>query len=201
MIQVTSNISVIIRAKLAQITALKNNPDPVLRTVALAVLPELKHRVHIEGKDSSGGQIGTYSPGYMVLRTGAYKNADKFSKGAKKGQLKNAGKFTDATIRLNKNTGVFTGEDKVGKLRPKYNRDSSTKVILSLTRQMENDLSAVASGTGYGIGYLNPDNYKKALWCEETYKKKILTKLTKGEVELAKTTAENFTPEYLKTVA
>ena len=200
MINYNSNISVVIKARLEQIRELKNNPDPILRTVALAVLPELKHRVHVEGKDSSGGQIGTYSKGYMVLRTGAFKNAGKFSKGAKKGQLKNSGTFTDATITLNKKVGVFTGEDKVGTPRPKYNRTADTKVILSLTRQMENDMSVVATGNGYGIGYLNPDNLKKARWNEETYHKKILTKLTKEEIDLAKKTAIEFTPEYLKTI-
>lgn len=198
MINVNTNIRVIVQGKLDQIRALKNNPDPILRTVALAVLPELKHRVHIEGKDSSGAAIGTYSPGYMVVRTGAFKNADKFSRGAKKGQNKNSGTFTDQKIRLNKQTGVFTGEDKVGTARPKYNRTSDTKVILSLTRQMENDMTVVQTGRGYGIGYLDPINLVKARGCEATYKKKILTKLTKGEVELAHKTAAEFLPEYLK---
>jgi hypothetical protein len=190
MINYNSNISVVIKAKLEQIQALKNNPDPILRTVALAVLPELKHRVHVEGKDSSGGQIGTYSPGYMVLRTGSFKNAGKISKGANKGKLKNAGTFTKGK-----------SEEKAGTTRPQYHRDSDSKVILSLTRQMENDLSVVATGNGYGIGYLNPDNLKKARWCEETYRKKILSKLTKEEIVLAKKTAVEFTPEYLKTLS
>lgn len=209
MINLNTNISVIVKAKLEQLRALKENPDPILRTVALAVMPELKHRVHVEGKDSTGGQIGTYSPGYMVVRTGNYKDAAKFKRGDKAGQFKDkksqakgdAGVFTDRTIRLNKQTGVFTGEDKVGKNRPTYNRGSDTKVVLSLTRQMENDMAVVPTGRGYGIGYLNPDNLKKARYCEETYKKKILTKLTTGEVALARTTAQEFLPEYLKQVS
>jgi len=199
MIKFESNIEVIIQAKLEQIQALKNNPDPILRTVAFAVLPELKHRVHIEGKDSSGSQIGTYSPGYMVIRTGSFKNAEKFTKGKNKGALKNSGKFTEQSISLNKKTGVFN-TDKVGTARPRYNRDSDSKVILSLTRQMENDLSVVATPVGYGIGYLNPLNLKKARWCEETYKKKILSKLTPDEIKLATTTAREFLPGYLKTI-
>jgi len=87
---------------------------------------------------------------------------------------------------MNRKTGVFNGEEKVGTARPNYNRTADTKVILSLTRQMENDLSVVETSGGYGIGYLNPDNLKKARWCEETYKKKILSKLTTEEIELAK---------------
>jgi hypothetical protein len=202
MIKVSTNLSVIVKAKLEQIQAIQNNPDAILRTVALAVLPELKHRVHVEGKDSSGGQIGKYSKEYMVVRTGNYKDAKKDKQGnykTKKSEAKgDAGVYSDRTIRLDKKTGVFTGEDKVGKNRKVYNRTADTKVIISLTRQMENDLNVIESGNGYGIGYLNPDNRKKADYVEATYKKKILTKLTTAEKELAIKTAKDFLPEYLK---
>lgn len=186
MLEVTSNINVVIAAKLEQIQRLKNDPDPILRTVALTVLPEFKKRIHIDGKDSSGGQIGTYSPGYMAVRTGAFKNADRVSRGKSQGKLKNAGRFTERS------------ESKAGELRPRYNRSSDPKVILSLTRQMENDLAVVKSSKGYALGYNNPDNLKKAKWNEATYNKKILTKLTKEERALAKQTAEEFTEQYLK---
>lgn len=209
MINYNSNIKVVIQAKLEQIQALRNNPDPILRTVAMAVLPELKNRVHVEGKDSSGGRIGTYSPGYMVLRTGAYQNADKISRGKNKGKLKNAGVFTKkgATFFTQEDAETVTSKKAFVKIesqniaRPQYHRSGDTSVILSLTRQMENDLSVVATGNGYGIGYINPLNLKKARWCELTYKKKILSKLTKEEIELAKKTAVEFTPEYLKTLS
>lgn len=197
MINYNSNISAVIKAKLEQIQALQNNPDQVLRTVAMAVLPELKNRVHVEGKDSSGNPIGTYSPGYMKVRTGNYQNAGRVSRGANKGKLKDAGKFTKGT-----NIKIFgtivEDTSKVGTARPRYNRTADPKVILSLTRQMENDLSVVPSGNGYGIGYLNPHNFQKAQWCEETYGKPILSKLTPAEKELVKKTAEEFTAEYLK---
>lgn len=186
MINVTSNITVVIQAKLDQIKVLAGNPDPILRTVALAVLPEIKQRVHIDGKDSSGSQIGIYTPEYMKVRTGNFDNSGRFVKGKNKGDVKDSGLFTK---------GVNKGNP-----RPKYNRTDDTKVVLSLTRQMENDLNVVQSDTGYGLGYLNPDNYKKALWCEETYKKTILTELTKDETDLANNTATEFLPEYLKSI-
>ncbi|MDB5199144.1 MAG: hypothetical protein JWO92_1107 [Chitinophagaceae bacterium] len=199
MINYNSNINVIVKAKLEQIQELRNNPDPVLRAVALAVLPEFRHRIHVEGKDSSGGQIGTYSPGYMIVRTGAYKNADRKTKGTKKGELKNAGKYTKG-LNIKVFGTIVEDTSKAGLSRPKYNRTSDTKVVASLTRQMENDESVVATGNGYGIGFLNPLNFKKALWVEATYKKPILTKLTTGERELAKKTATEFLPEYLKAI-
>lgn len=199
MISYSSNIKIVVKAKLEQIQVLRNNPDPVLRTVALAVLPELKHRVHVDGLDSSGSPIGTYSPGYMKIRTGDFLNADRKTKGAKKGELKNADKYTKGSdIKI---FGTIVQEtSKVGQNRPKYNRTSDPKVVASLTRQMENDTSVIQTGNGYGIGYLNPLNFKKALWVEETYNKPILTKLTTGELELAKKTAIEFTPEYLKAI-
>lgn len=196
MIEFSSNISDVIKEKLAQLQSLGTNTDPVLRTVALTVLPELKQRVHRDGKDSEGNQIGTYSPGYMKVRTGDYKNSAKISRGENKGKLKDAGKFTKGT-----NIKVFGTivEDtpKAGLNRPRYNRGPETKVILSLTRQMENDTSVIQTENGYGIGYLNPFNFQKAMWCEATYKKPILTKLTKEETELAAKVANEETQKYL----
>lgn len=68
---------------------------------------------------------------------------------------------------------IGTYEGKYLKLRQKkYNRTSDTKMIFSLTRQMENDLFLVAGSNpedvpiklndGYGIGFKNPLNAKKA---------------------------------------
>lgn len=194
--QYTSNISTVVSRLKSRLTVLAENPDQMLRTVAMAVHPEVKKRVHVEGKDSGGNKIGTYSKSYMAVRTGNFKNADRYKKGKNKGNVKNAGTFTDRTIRLDKNTGVYSGEDKVGTARPKYNRTSDTDVVLSLTRQMENDLSVMPSGTGYGLGYNNPDNFKKSQHNEATYKKKIWA-LTEEEKKLAKQTAENFIQDFL----
>ena len=202
MIEYSSNMMEIIGQKLAQLQALKDNADPILRTVATTVASEMVHRVHVEGKDSSGNQIGTYSPGYMKVRTGNYKNAEKFSRGKSKGELKNAGKYTKG-LNIKISGTIVLDSEKKGTARPQYHRDADTKVILSLTRQMESDLTVcetdpIKTENGYGIGYLNHFNYQKALWCEETYKKPILTQLTKEEKELADTTAQNFTTDYLK---
>jgi len=198
MIQYQSNISQVVRFKIKQLEDIKN-PDQMLRTVAAGVLPELKRRVHIEGRDTAGGQIGTYSPGYMVLRTGAYKNADTYKKGAKVGKNKNSGVFTkrgftkftqedEDTVTSSK---AFLKVEYEKKARPQYNRTSDTKVILSLTRQMENDLSIVASKNGYGIGFKNPENFRKSQYNEKTYKKRIWG-LTEGEKKLAVKIAEDY---------
>lgn len=167
-----------------------------MREVALAVLPELRHRVHVDGKDSAGNQIGNYSAGYMKLRTGNYGNSGKISRGANKGKLKDAGKFTKG-LNIKVFGTIVQDTPKAGLARPQYHRDADPKVILSLTWQMENDLSVVEVPTGYGIGYHNDFNYQKAIWCEETYKKPILSQLTSDELSYAETAAGKAVDDYL----
>lgn len=62
----------------------------------------------------------------------------------------------------------------------KYKRDGDPKVVVSLTRQLENDWSVIATQKGYGIGFLNQFNLQKARWVEEGKGKKIFN-LSKPE--------------------
>jgi len=87
-------------------------------------------------------------------------------------------------------TGQTNQTKDKGKARKKYNRTSDTTVILSLTRQMEMDLTTCEQNpakiaNGYAIGYQNNFNYDKAIWNEDRYNKKILTQLSKEEEALA----------------
>jgi len=151
--------------------------DKILREIAQALTSAMIIRVHQEGKAADGSKIGTYSPEYMKVRTGNYPNAGTYKSGKNKGKQKNA--------------GVYTKGKEKGEQRKKYGRTTSTDVILSLTRQMEMDLSACEQNpakipNGYAIGYQNDLNFKKLEKHEnENYKKKILTKLSKEEEELA----------------
>lgn len=77
--------------------------------------------------------------------------------------------------------GLAADESQIGtynsqylKLRQsKYSRSGDRKIIVSLTRQLENDWSVIATNSGYGIGFLNPLNFQKARWVEENKGKKI----------------------------
>lgn len=54
----------------------------------------------------------------------------------------------------------------------KYNRGTSSKVILSLTGAMENDWSVIPTGNlSYGLGFKNSFNADKAGWMEDEYGK------------------------------
>lgn len=66
----------------------------------------------------------------------------------------------------------------------KYQRSSENKVIVSLTRQLENDWSVIATPKGYAIGFLNSFNLQKARWVEETKGKNIFS-LTTDEQQYA----------------
>lgn len=66
----------------------------------------------------------------------------------------------------------------------KFNRTSDPKTIISLTRQLENDYSVVRTPLGYGVGFNNTFNYKKADWVEHIKKKKIFNP-TQDEVNAA----------------
>lgn len=149
----------------------KEENDKLLRTIASTLTAQMAKRVHKDGLDANEKPIGTYSKSYMVVRTGAYKNADVYSRGKNKGKNKNA------------------GISRSGEKRKAYNRTSDTKVILSLTRQMENDLSIcvqnpIKTSYGYAIGYQNDFNYDKLIWNEKRYNKKILTELSEKEEDI-----------------
>lgn len=73
-------------------------------------------------------------------------------------------------------SGIGTyNKDYLSLRQKKYNRTSDNKIIVSLTRQLENDWSVIATDAGYGIGFLNPFNLQKARWVEENKGKKIFS--------------------------
>lgn len=79
----------------------------------------------------------------------------------------------------------------------KYKRTADTKVIISLTRQLENDWSVIKSGNGYGVGFKNKHNYDKSGWVENTYKKPIFS-LSQAEREYAQKRFAELIDEQLK---
>lgn len=175
MITFQSNLQQVIKDVLMRIQAV--NSTDMLRQVAVDLLPVVKDRIHERGLDASGNPIGTYSEGYMKVRTGNFGNASRKTRGKSKGELKDA--------------GVFTRGNNKGQLRPKYNRTNDTKVVISLTRQMENDFSIQPTDTGYGLGYNNADNALKVEYVENIYKKKIFA-LTADEIAAAYASAQEF---------
>jgi hypothetical protein len=160
MISIKTNIAPVVLHLQTKLASLADK-DKMIRACAVGILPVIKTRIHEQGKAADGNQIGTYSPGYMKVRTGNFGNSARYSRGKNKGKNKNSGKFTRGS--------------RTGATRPRYNRSSDPKVVSSLTRQMENDFVVIPTEAGYGLGYNNPDNRKKADYVEETYSKQIFS--------------------------
>lgn len=137
----------------------------ILIDCANSTLGNIKQRVFIDGTDSNDGQIGTYSEAYMKVRTGNYPET-RLKSG------KNKGEFRKAKTKAGQ-AGVYSKGKNKGQPRPRYNRSTDTKVIGSLTREMENDMKVIADGDDVYIGFSNEHNWDKSQWLEETYKKDI----------------------------
>lgn len=181
MITITVNgLNDIISKRISQLKSIANpanEQDKIARIVALDAQAKIHKRIHEEGKASDGSDIGTYSKGYMAVRTGNFKSNGKISKGKNKGQQKT--------------TGVFTKGKHKGEKRPNFNRTGSTKVVISLTKKLELSYAVKATEKGYGVGFIdasvnipNYDNdtssFDKSQYVENTYRKPIFN-LTKEE--------------------
>jgi len=166
--------------------------DKMVRTAATSVLGLMKQRIHKNGLDATLKPIGFYSKGYMVLRTGAFKNAKRTKTGKNAGKLKDAGMFTKGQ---NATSSVKTR--KLNSPRPRYNRTNDPKIIASLTRQMENDFKVIATGpNSYGLGFSNSHNYDKSQWVEATYNKKgEIFSLSPDEIKIVENTVQKFTAD------
>jgi hypothetical protein len=68
---ITDNIPFVIGNILAKFREL-DNPETVSRAADIALLPELRHRIHVEGKKTDGSAIGTYSNSYLKIRQSQY---------------------------------------------------------------------------------------------------------------------------------
>lgn len=160
MIEITSNIKEVsarLYRRLLNIST-PENLDKLSREIGITLAGEMRERIHERGEDSSGAQIGTYTPAYLRTR------------------------------------------------QQNYGRTADPKVILSLTRQMENDFTTginnpdpTKTPDGYGIGFKNDDDFKKSQWAEENYKKPIY-KTTTTEKQFAHTIAEDFVNRQIKNI-
>jgi hypothetical protein len=122
--------------------------DAMGRELATTVHGMMRKRIHEDGKATDGSGIGTYSAGYVKVRTGNFRNSGRVSRGANKGNPKNAGAYV-------------RGANK-GNPRPKYNRSANTDVVLSLTRDMENDFGTIKLQNGnWAVGFVKNPNRSK----------------------------------------
>lgn len=146
-IRIKTNIGVVTEAIKKRLQIL-GDKEKMLRPVCFDVIDLMTKRIHVDGKDASDAQIGTYNPSYLELR------------------------------------------------KKKFSRSGDTKIIVSLTRQLENDWSVMATPKGYGIGFLNSFNLQKARWVEEN-KGKIIFSTSVSERNYAIERIQEITREVL----
>jgi len=158
MITIRSNVQIVAGSIIRKIQAI-SDIQTILRPVAVDVLNRMTERIHEKGIAADGNPIGIYSPQYMKVRTGNYGNSTRYKRGAKAGNAKDA--------------GVYSRGKNKGKPRPRYNRTNDPRIVVSLTRQLENDWSVIGTAKGYAIGFKNPFNAQKMRWVEAVKKKKI----------------------------
>jgi len=120
--------------------------DKMTRLQAVTLMAAMRDRIHVQGKDSNGTPIGTYTPAYIRARI-------------------------------------------------KAKRGTDNKVILSLTRALEDSYEVYPIENGYGIGFNTMESMQKARWCEDTYKKTIFAP-TAEERALVKQIADDFIAKY-----
>lgn len=142
----STNLPTVLNTVALTLTELQK--DKMTRLQAVSLMAVMRERIHVQGKDSSGAPIGTYTPAYMRTRV-------------------------------------------------KAKRGTSTKVILSLTRAMEDSYEVYPIAKGYGIGFNTMENMQKARWCEDTYKKPIFAP-TAEERALVKQIADDFITKVCK---
>jgi hypothetical protein len=101
-------------------------------------------------------------PEYL-LRPVAFGLIDKMTQ-----RIHNDGKASDGGA-----IGTYSNSYLKQRQRPPLNRTADSKIIVSATRQLENDWSVIAVDKGYGIGFKNPFNLQKLRWVEENKGKRI----------------------------
>lgn len=118
--QVVSNIPMMIAGMMKKFTELQN-PETVSRAVAVALQPEIRNRIHVEGKNSQGGKIGTYDNTYLKLRQTKYnRTSDSTVVASLTRQLENS--YTTKPTEKGYTIGFTSpgSEEKVKHLEEKY---------------------------------------------------------------------------------
>jgi len=145
----------------------------VMRVTATSMNGIIATRIFEKGKSGDGGKIGEYStdPIYVNPKT----STRQFPTGGKNGATK---KKNNAPYK----TKFFAGG--YNEYKTAIGRNQLGTVNLSLTGQMNNQLTVMPTEKGFGLGWANEDLYKRALHFEQKYQKQIFS-LTSEEKETA----------------
>jgi hypothetical protein len=203
MIKVKTNmrdVVISLNGKISSFLPGAENYDGLLRTVATTMIGVVKTRIHEEGKAADNTSIGVYStrPLYVSLSasplkfTARGKNSDatfkvkKSSLTSKKVSSEKVGVLKNGKIRK---SGYF--EQGYKQFKTEIGRNELGTVNLSLTGQLNAQLTVQPTSRGYGYGWPDEEKLKRAKALERKYKKKVWA-LTEDETQTVIQISENY---------
>lgn len=186
MITAKSNIKEVISGIIGKLDSLQPGGvgyGSTMREVATTMRAEMGRRIHSEGKNAQGSDIGNYStkpmyvsvsanPGRSFGRPIGKTGKSKFAGGKKKGQDHKSRYFSGGYNQYK----TAIGRNRLG------------KVNLSLSGQQASQFSIAETPKGYGLGWANAEMQKRAGYQEKKYGK--IWGLTQQEKELANKIAQ-----------
>lgn len=189
MIKVTSNVGDVIRSLNGKIEAFFPGAvgyEALLRTVATTLIAEIKTRIHEKGIASDGSKIGNYSRKPMYVSKSANvgrsfgapvgkTGRSKFKSGIREGQEHKSRYFEGGYDEYKKVIG----------------RNELGSVNLSLSGQLNSQLTIQPTEKGYGMGWADAEKFKRAQFLEKKYGKKIWA-LTETEQKQTIEVARNY---------
>ena len=122
------------------------NPEQVSRASAMAVMPELRERIHVQGEKSDGSKIGEYDNAYLRIRQKKYnRTSDKTVIASLTRQLENS--YVLSADEKGYNIGVATplSDEKIQWLTDKYGivwqlTESEKQIALNAAVQQTNKI-------------------------------------------------------------
>lgn len=165
--------------------------DTTVRKTATTMLAEIKTRVFEDGQATSQ-DIGKYStkplyvsidqnPGRSFGRPIGKTGRSKFETGKKAGQDHKSRYFPQGYDQYK----TAIGRNQIG------------KVNLSLSGQLNKQMTIIATSKGYGLGWANTEMFNRAKWFEKKYSKAIWA-LTDREKEVVKALANKYYSESIQ---
>lgn len=186
MIRVKTNIGVVVSSltsKLSEFNPGGPEYDALLRKVTTSMIGVVKTRIHEKGKASDDSLIGAYSNKPIYVSLGA--SPKKFRP---KGKNSNKARFKNGNPRM---SGYFEGG--YNQFKTEIGRNQLGSVNLSLSGQLNSQLTVMPTSRGYGFGWPDKEKLLRARALEKKYRKKIWA-LTKAEQEQVKAiTINHFT--------
>lgn len=178
MIKATSNVNELIAGMLTKLNGYQKGGEgysTVLREVATTMRGEMGRRIHSEGKNANDSKIGDYStkPIYVSISDNPGRSFGRPIGKTGRSVFKSTGK--DHKSRY------FEGG--YSQFKTAIGRNQLGSVNLSLSGQMANQFSVVATADGYGLGWADTEKLERAKHLENKYGK--VWGLTEGEKELA----------------